>query len=295
LPATAGGFWPLNCANFLLVSAISPIIHSRKALAAHDPVVPVVLHVEVEWSHQPPLDDRVSGENLIGQGEALARLCRLDGEVVLKQGSPPILDAQHACCLEPICPPLLARFMQQVEFREVGWLEVGPILQKLGCADREDHRVSEFLGLDVLPLARAITKADVGLARPEVRKLAGGVDGEFDVGVQFIEAPEAWHQPTRCNGGLDGDLQLPDITHGGSLAGGICQLIKKRGEAKGKTTACFRQFHATSGAGEQRRSQPILQVPHMAADGCVRHEKLGSRVRKADEPGGSLKGLESIQ
>jgi hypothetical protein len=33
----------------------------------------------------------------------------------------------------------------------------------------------------------------------------------------------------------------------------------------------------------------------MAADGCVGHEKLGSRVRKADEPGGSLKSLESIQ
>ena len=186
------GFAALMAWNRFCVPAISLISHSRneragadflRALGAHDPVAAVVLQVEAEGPGQPALVNRVGAENLIAEREALPRLRRFDGEVVLERGAAPVFNAGDARGGEPFRPPLLAAFVQQIVVRQIGGLQGSKPGDQFRRAYGEDLHFRQLHRLRVGPGAAAVADAEIGLAGAEVHQPRGGVDVELDVGM----------------------------------------------------------------------------------------------------------------
>ena len=53
---------------------------------------------------------------------------------------------------------------------------------------------------------------------------------------------------------------------------GIGQFVENRAKTMAELPPGLGKFHAPAGAGEQLHRKPVLELPDMAADGCVGDE-----------------------
>ena len=83
---------------------------------------------------------------------------------------------------------------------------------------------------------------------------------------------------------------------GNAWAAVACLKVRRRaceegGEAQGEAPPRICEFYAPPRAGEQWRTEPILQIAHMATDGSMGDEELRCGLREVFQPCGGLVGL----
>ena len=106
---------------------------------------------------------------------------------------------------------------------------------------------------------------------------------------------KARHEPARCDGGFDRDIEGAGGTHGCRFARGIGQGIKEGRQLLAKTLAGLGEGNAAPSAQEELGAEIFLQLADMAADGGVGDEELTGSLSKTHMPGGSFKSFQCIE
>ena len=146
------GFGHFACQPFAECSGGSGFL---RALGADDVIAVGLADIDGEGAQEPAVDDRIRAQDLIAQSEALARFGCLDGKVILKGRSAPALCGSHPGGGEPVVPPFLALFMEEIIVGKVFGLQIFPAGDELRRANGKNLDVGELLSLDVQPIARA--------------------------------------------------------------------------------------------------------------------------------------------
>ena len=141
----------------------------------------------------------------------------------------------------------------------------------------------------------AIADAKFNLIDAEIHQASGGIDVEFNIGMQLLEMAKARHQPARRDGGFDRDIEGAGGANGGGFARGIGQGIKEGRQLLAKALACLGEGNATSGAQEELGAEIFLQLADMAADGGMGDEKLDCGLGETHMPRGGFKSFESVE
>ena len=141
----------------------------------------------------------------------------------------------------------------------------------------------------------AIANAEFNLVDAEIHQASGGIDVEFNIGMQLLEMTKARHEPARRNGGFDRDIERAGSANGGGFARGIGQSIKEGRQLLAKALAGLGEGNATASAQEELGAEIFLQLADMAADGGMGDEKLARSLGKTHMPRGSFESFESVE
>ena len=82
----------------------------------------------------------------------------------------------------------------------------------------------------------------------EVDEPRSRVDIELDIGMKFLEAPKARHQPARGDGRLDRDIEGAYLALRGGFAGCVRKCVEQGCQTAPEAAPGFSQFDAAAGA-----------------------------------------------
>ncbi len=185
--------------------------------------------------------------------------------------------------------------MQEIVIGKIGRFEFLAAGNEFRRADRKHIHIGQLYRFHVFPVAGPVSDPELRLVGMEVHKPVFGIDGKLDIGMEFVESPEAGHEPARCDRRLDRDFECPGSPSRHDVSCRLREAVEQGSKLAAVARACLSKLHSAPRAVEQLHAEPLFEVPQMPADGGMRDEQLLRRQRKAFVSGGGLEGAKGIQ
>src|SRR5690606_17401418 len=112
---------------------------------------------------------------------------------------------------------------------------------------------------------------------------------EIDLRMGLMESTETWHQPTKCEGRVNADVQYRDVAPCSQTIKGWPHSVKSMFEYRKQKAAFIGGHQALRGPQEQCRPEQVLKSRDLVADRGLGHAQLDHGLREAALAHGDFK------